>query len=478
MKRLNGWDAMLLYSETPNIPTHTLKVGVFDLSGSKGDFTFQLFAQTLRRRLHRLEPLCYQLVDVPFKLHHPMWLENCSIDLDYHLRRIEVPSPGGRRELNAVIGQIASTPLDRRRPLWEMYFVEGMADDRVAVVGKVHHALADGVASANMIANAINFEECTQEEREPLPSNRVPSAARLVCAAASDHLQQVAGLPQLINDTAVGLSRVRRRSKERGKHPDLAGIFTAPPTFLNHAVSPGRRFASATLALADVKQISKHLGITINDAVLGAAAGALRELQLRRDRRADAPIVASVPASLDASPDRLTGNELGGMLVSLPVHIHDPMERVRLTQVSTGIAKEYFHLLGPALACRWMAYLPPGVAPQAFRWLALRDASNKLFNLPISNVPGPRKRGGVAGASLSEIYSVGPLVAGCGMNITVWSYVDQLNVSVLTDELSLPDPHQATDAMIRAFTEMRVASGLPADLTEVHTAMGRASAVG
>ena len=125
MKRLNGMDAMLLYSETPNLHTHTLKVAIIDPSGGDADFSFDAFRRHLRRRLHLLEPLRYKLVDIPWRLHHPMWLENCEVDLDYHLHRVQVPAPGGRRELDAVVGEVASTPLDRSRPLWEFHVAEG-----------------------------------------------------------------------------------------------------------------------------------------------------------------------------------------------------------------------------------------------------------------------------------------------------------------------------------------------------------------
>jgi diacylglycerol O-acyltransferase len=246
---------------------------------------------------------------------------------------------------------------------------------------------------------------------------------------------------------------------------------------MNHVVSPGRRFATATLSLADVKQTSKALGITINDLVLATTAGALRELLLRYDGRADSPLIASVPASLNTSPDRLTGNEFFGLNVSLPVQIDDPMARVRTTALAMSIAKEDFHLMGPHVMTQWAAYLPPAVAPAAFRWLANREAQSKLMNLPISNVPGPRERGRIGGATISEIYSVGPLMPGSGVNITVWSYVDQLNISVLTDDLTLDDPHEATDAMIHAFAVIRSAAGLSGDLTEVQTAMPQATAV-
>jgi diacylglycerol O-acyltransferase / wax synthase len=478
MKRLNGWDAMLLYSETPNIHTHTVKIAVLDLAEFAGDFTFELFRRTFWRRLHLLEPLRYKLVDMPLKLHHPMWLENCEVDLDYHVRRVRVPSPGGRRELDLLTGEIASTPLDRTRPLWEMYFVEGMADDRFPVITKVHHALADGVASANLLARAMDLDGPTQDEREPSEAEPEPSKGELVRAAMSDHLQEFGKTPRLIKETWQGVSRVRRRSKERGELAALSRKFNPPTTFINHVVSPGRRFATATLALADVKETSKLLGVTINDMVLATAAGALRELLLRYDNRADEPIIGSVPASLDMSPDRLTGNELSGLNVSLPVHIDDPLERVRLTALSSKLAKEDFQLLGTRTVASWAAYLPPAVAPSLFRWLSNRDAQNKILNLPISNVPGPRKRGCVGGATIGEWYSVGPLVAGSGMNITVWSYVDQVNISVLTDDQTLKDPHEATDAMIDAFAEIRRAAGFSGELATVDTAMPRANAAG
>ena len=136
-------DAMLLYSETPNLHTHTLKVAVINAAEYDGDYTFDVFRRTIARRLHLLDPLRYRLVDIPWKMHHPMWMENCEVDLDYHVRSYRVDSPGGRRQLDEAVGRIASTPLARDKPLWEMYFIEGLAGGRIAVLGKIHHALAD-----------------------------------------------------------------------------------------------------------------------------------------------------------------------------------------------------------------------------------------------------------------------------------------------------------------------------------------------
>ncbi|OMB95074.1 WS/DGAT/MGAT family O-acyltransferase [Mycobacterium colombiense] len=467
MKRLNGMDAMLLYSETPNLHTHTLKIAIVD----DPDFTFEVFRRTLLRRLHLLDPLRYKLVDIPGRLHHPMWLQNCDVDLDYHLRRVRVPSPGGRREVDLVIGNIASTPLDRSRPLWEFHIAEGMADHRLAIIGKIHHALADGVASANLLTRLMDADGAVQDERDNDIGCVPPSTAVLLRAAGRDHIQQAVALPGVIAEALSGARRLRRRARERGKHPDLARLLRAPATFMNHVVSPGRTFATATLWLPQVKQVSKALQITINDVVMAMTAGALRELLLRYDGGADRPIVASVPATTDRSPNRISGNELGGMAVSLPTHVGDPLERVRLTSVATTIAKENNELFGPELYGKLISYLPSTVAPAAFKWLARRDANNRLFNIPVSNVAGPRRPGHLAGAPVSEIYSAGPLIAACGINITVWSYVDQLNISVIADDRTVKDPHEVTAAMVHAFSEISTAAGLSGEPAVVDSAM-------
>jgi diacylglycerol O-acyltransferase / wax synthase len=476
VKRLNGMDAMLLYSETPNLHTHTLKIAVVDTARYEGEFSFELVRRTLADRLYLLDPLRYQLVDIPWRLHHPMWLENCDVDLDYHLRRVQVPAPGGRRELDQVIGQVASTPLDRGRPLWEFHLAEGLSDQKFAIIGKIHHALADGVASANLLASAMDQKEPVPPPSHPgVAAGESPSRAELLRAAGRDHVQQVAALPGVVKDAVSGFRRVRRRSRERAEQPDLAGPLQAPPTFINHVVSPARTLATATLSLAQVKETAKHLKITLNTLVLAMAAGALREILLRHDGRCDRPLVASILASTDKSPDRITGNELSGMAVSIPVHIDDPVERVRLTALANAIAKEDYELLGPDTYGRLVTYLPPAAAPSAFRWLSKRSSHNRLFNLPISNVAGPRERGHFGGAPVSEIYSAGPLPPGCGINITVWSYVDQLNVSVIADDRTLDDIHEVTDAIFHSFSEIRSAAGLSGELAEVRTAMPRAA---
>jgi diacylglycerol O-acyltransferase len=201
----------------------------------------------------------------------------------------------------------------------------------------------------------------------------------------------------------------------------------------------------------------------------------LRELLLRYDGRADRPILATVPVSTDRSQDRITGNEISGITVSLPVHIDDPSERVRLISMSTATAKEDHELLGPELQGRMMAYLPPPLAPAMFRRQGRRTAHNKLMNVAVSNVPGPRQRGHIGGAPVSEIYSVGVLSAGSAFNMTVWSYVDQLDIAVLSDDKTFNDVHEATEAMTHAFGEIRHVAGFRGEPTMLDTAMAPAT---
>lgn len=470
MKRLSGWDAMLIYSETENIPTHTLKIAVIDVSAYAGEFTFDVFREMLQRRLHRLVPLHYRLLEIPLRLHHPVWLERSELDLDCHLTRLRAPAPGGRRELDQIIGEIAASPLNRERPLWHMHFVEGLAGDRVAVVAKVHHALADGVASANLIARALDPNVIDDDLDPPLPPVSTPGTGELLRAAARDHLDQLRQLPGLVRATAAGVFRVRRRASERGPQPGLARNFHAPKTFLNHVISPGRRFASTSIALSDIKETSKRLDVKINDLILTVTAGALRTLSLRYDGRAVEPMIAHVPSTLNADPNRLTGNELTALNLSLPIHVSDPLDRLRLTALATSLAKEDSELLGPMVEQSWAGYLPP-IAQPLFHRMARRGARNTMVNLVVSNVPGPRQRSGLDGALVSEIYSVGPLITGSALNITVWSYVDQLNVAVLTDDVTVRDPHEVTDAILAALVELRTAAGLSEELTPVRSAL-------
>jgi len=352
-----------------------------------------------------------------------------------------------------------------------MYFIEGLANGRIAVLGKIHHALADGVASANLLARGMDLLDGPQSDDLSYATDPAPSTGELVRSAFADHMRHIGRLPGVMRYTAQGIGRVRKSNKKLSS--ELTRPFTPPPSFMNHRVDAQRRFATATLALADVKETAKHLGVTINDMVLAISAGALRKLSLKYDGQADHPLLASVPVSFDFSRERISGNYFTGVMMVVPIELEDPLERVKAVHDAAVDAKETHHLMGPELVSRWSAYFPPAPAEKLFHWLADKDGQNKVLNIPISNVPGPREYGRVGGALVTEIYSVGPLTTGSGLNITVWSYVDQLNISVLSDGATLSDPHELSDAMVDAFVEIRRAAGLSEELTLIDKAMAQ-----
>lgn len=457
MKWLTGRDALFLYSETPNTPIYTIKVAVVELHEDCPNFDIDVFRGAIRGRLHKLEPLSYELVNIPFKFHYPIWREHCDVDLTYHIRPWRLPGPGGRRELEEAVGQIAGTPLDRSRPLWEMYFVEGLAGKRIAVVFKSHHALADGIRAANLLARGTDLQ-CEPKRRPAMP-DAVPTKRQLMRVAFADHIRQARRLPRALGYTAQGLARVRRSSRKLSAV--LGQPVAPPPTFFNHWVaSPERRFASTALALADVKQICKHLGVTINDLVLALSTGSLRQLLLRYDGKAD-PLLAFVPVSLDMSAARISGNYIDALSVALPVDLKDPLERLRRCHENAVLAKEYHQLKGPELVSRWVDCAVPVAVEPLFRLAANRKTVNNLPNVTITNIRGPfHRRGRVGGAVITELYSAAYLPPWSGLVITVMNYADQLSISVLTDGATVEDPHEVTDAMNAEFIQIRRSTGL------------------
>src|ERR1700752_2186239 len=351
VKRLSGWDAVLLYSETPTVHMHTLKLAVIELDDLGGrKFGIDEFRKVIHSRLYKLDPFRYELIDIPFKFHHPMWRENCEVDLEYHVRPYRVDSPGGRRQLDEAVGRIASTPLDRSRPLWEMYLIEGLANGRIAVLGKIHHALADGVASANLLARGMDPHTGPEADRDSYAPDPAPGRSELMRTAFADHMRQIGKLPGVMRYTAQGVQRVRNSTRKLS--PELTRPFTPPPSFMNHRVDAQRKFATATLALADIKETGKHLGVTINDMVLAISAGALRQLSLDYDGHAAHPLLASVPVSFDFSPDRISGNRFSGVMMVVPIELADPLERGQAVHDAAVDGKEAHHLPGPEMVRR------------------------------------------------------------------------------------------------------------------------------
>ncbi len=270
MQRLSGLDAMLLCMETPTNHMHVTGVFLLDPTSAPDGFSFDQVRAMAARRLHRAPPFRRRVVEVPFRLAHPLWVEDPDFDLDYHVRRACLPSPGGQAELESFVGQMIGLPLDRQRPLWEMYLVEGLEGDRRAIVMKMHHAAIDGVSGAELTAAWLDLESDPPADPDDVDDwgpERLPNEIDLLVGAwahlASSPVKAARAARRFL-ETALHVSEHNRNS---GVIPPPSP-FSAPKTLFNQAITPHRRIAFGDVALDNLKAVKNHFGCTVNDVVL------------------------------------------------------------------------------------------------------------------------------------------------------------------------------------------------------------------
>ncbi|MCU1351285.1 MAG: acyltransferase, partial [Acidimicrobiales bacterium] len=313
MERLSGLDATFLYLETPSSHMHVAMTMVIDPATMPGGYSFDKVRDFIHGRLHLVPPFRRRLLSVPFNLAHPLWVDDPDFDIDRHVRRVGAPAPGGRRELAELAGQIASTPLDRSRPLWELWVIEGLKQDRVGIVTKVHHCAIDGASGSELIVHLFDLEP---EPPEPPPApervdSHIPNELELLGYAAASRLRRVASLPRLLGQTVQSVSNIVQGRRDPERRTGAAPL-TAPRTPWNDALTPHRSVGFARVSLADVKAIKNAFGCTVNDVVLALCAGTLRTYLEGKDAHPAEPLVAVVPVSVRSDPGT-TGNQVSAM---------------------------------------------------------------------------------------------------------------------------------------------------------------------
>jgi diacylglycerol O-acyltransferase len=466
MKRLTGIDSVYLYQETPTSTMHTLKISILKLAGPAPmlEQVKEHFAATM----HRIPALRWRIVPVPFGLHHPVAVEDPDFDIDFHFRHVALPQSGTMRELDDMIGQISSHPLDRHRPLWELWVVEGLQGDRLALVLKMHHAIADGTASVHLFTRLL-ADRIEDDEEAPVWNPRpIPAPWQLVRDALLDHIRyDVRGFPGFVRMLAQRVKAVRLH-RETVATPAVDPLKDKiAPCRLNGALTTQRKFATTSLSLSAVRELKSTLGGTVNDVVLALVASSLRSYLQHYGDPITIPLIASIPVSADEPGTvRMFGNNLGMMATRLHVEIADPISRFRKICESTNVAKVDLGVYGRGTLPALLYYTPPGFLRWSRqRWYRLKLADGPHFRVPgnvaVSNVPGPRERLERAGAELEALYSVGPLMEGTGLNITVWSYMDQLNFSIISCKKLVPDPQRIAAAIDVALLELQDLSRKP-----------------
>jgi WS/DGAT/MGAT family acyltransferase len=404
----------------------------------------------IAQRLHLVGPLRQRAVRVPLGLHHPVWVDDPDFELDDHLSRASLPSPGGRAELDGFVAAAMSRPLDPDRPLWEMFVVEGLEGDRTALIAKVHHAILDGVSGASILAAFLDLSpraRIVAAPPEPWDPAPLPGSARMLRYAASSLSHQPARVLTTLDAGVEAIADLGMHNREllsRGESPPPA-FFSAPRTSMNGAVSNRKRFSSLSIPLDDAKLIRRVFGGTVNDVVLAGVAGGLRRLLSARGESVGRALVAMVPVSTrpeGSSQDAALGNQLSAMLVSLATDMDDPVQRLDAIARSTRVAKEQEQLHRGRLVGDVAQIAAPGLASRVARAVAgtrLFDRVRPPFNVMVSGIKGPDFPLFCAGSRVEAMYPVGPVAEGVGLNVTIFSYLDQLQFGLLACRKLLPE---------------------------------------
>lgn len=479
MRQLTSIDAQFIALEDGRNHAHVSALAIYDpATAPGGELTLDDVRSLVEERLHLLAPFRWRLAEVPFGIDHPYWVDDPGFDLDFHIRELALPAPGDERMLTEQVARLVSRPLDRAHPLWELYLIHGLADNRVAVLTKFHHAAVDGASGSEILGILLDLEPRPgRDESEPKRpgGETLPSQWRMlghgVAALPRQPLRMLRGIPRAlphldqnpmlrhipgVEAAAAAGRRVLPRRRDGGV---LEGrSLHAPRTMLNRPISPHRRLALSSQSLDEVKRIKNHFGVTVNDVVVTICAAALREWLGELGELPEQPLVAMIPVSIRTAEEVGTfGNRVSTMLVEIPTDAADPADRLSRAGETLRSAKER-HAATPATALQDANdMIPPALLARAARvttMVAARHPSEAPVNTVISNVPGPPIPLYFAGARLESLYPVSAIMDGVGLNLTVMSYDGSLNFGVVADRELVADPWPLAAALQRAQAEL------------------------
>ena len=456
MDRLSGLDASFLYLETPEQLMHVCGLIVLDPSTMPEPYDFETLKAGIDRRVHDVPAFTRRLRKVPLKLDHPIWVEDTHFDIDRHVHRLALPSPGGYRELTQLAGHLAGQPLDRSRPLWEMWVIEGYEDDKVVVFSKMHHATVDGVSGANLVSHLCSLEadapplsELT-DDAEPPRYGRNAGDLELVGRAVVSNLTKPVTAVKLLAPSVQMLTRTVGRARTGTA---MAAPFSAPRTSFNGTITGHRAIGFADMSLDDIKAIKKATGTTVNDVVLAVSGGALRAYLESRGELPSSSLLATVPVSVREESRRSEGaNKVSALFTKLGTDVEDPLERLEEMATANRNAKEHHKAISADSLQDWAEFAAPrtfGLAVRAYAGLRLAERHPVVHNLVISNVPGPPVPLYFMGARILALYPLGPVFHGAGLNITVMSNHGHVHVGVIACRESMPD----VDDLVQRFPE-------------------------
>lgn len=441
MKPLTGQDAFFIYAETPEQHQHTLGVLILDPSTAPEPLTFERVTAKMRRDIGVIPEFRQRLSTVPVSISPPALVDDPNFKLENHLIHKTLPKPGNREQLCRMLDDLSSQPLPKDRPLWEVWYIDGLEDGCVALANKSHHCIADGVQGAEYMATQFDLEPnpptdgkvAELEAWEPTS----PAPLDVVSGAWRSQLKDRKGFSEMAGKTYRAIVNRRNVMKDRQQAKDaVPPLFPqAPSLYFNGEITPQRSIAIGSLPLATLKKIKDHFGVKLNDVVLACCALALRKHLLQMDDIPDEQLVISVPVSLKlrGEGDGDKGNANGNMMIKVPVDTDDPGQLLQRVHGNTLEAKHLFEESFEDLMNGYISMLPPMMSNFMMKTIFGKTVSRYLptpSNLTISNIPGPPIDLYMLGARLKAMFPIGPVISTQGLNVTLMSSRTDLNFSV------------------------------------------------
>lgn len=463
IRQVPGADGAFLSAETPEWHFHVSMLLILEAHESERS-SFDAVRETLTNRIHRVPQFRWKLQAAPVTtIARPYWVDDDMFDLDRHLSHVALPQPGDDLALARLVGRLLSSRLDRTRPLWEMWVIDGLDGGRSALLAKVHHAIIDGQSGAELATVLFDLERDPEPDSQPPAWHPEPAPSGTVMLGDIAH--RATGWPYRV--AQLGRQFVRQGATYLRHTIGPAPIthpFQAPRTPFNGTLTPSRSFAAASISLADAKVVKDAFGVKLNDVVLAVVSGVLRSYLADLDELPDQPLVAQIPVSMRADADAHVGTKVSMMFSAIATDVDDPADRLRSIHATTSASKE----MRQALTADQIMSLTDNTAPAlvamaALAWTAggLDSAAPPVFNVIVSNVPGPPLDLYLAGARIAAMYPMGPLLFGAGLNFTIVSNATRLDIGILACPDLLPDVWSVADRVGPAFDELVDAANAP-----------------